>query len=341
MRPLRPAESSATAVSSSVSPSAMAVMALVSHRTAIGATFFRVRVAVLGLGAMGSRITRRLLDAGHDVVVWNRTRGKAEAFPRVAATPAEAAAETDVTITMVTNPDALRAVTRDISPPTLIEMSTVGPDAVRELAERMMVIDAPVLGSRSEAEAGTLHVFVGATPEQYAAWSPLLSTLGTTHHVGPLGAGASMKLVSNSTLFGTIGVLGEALRLADRLGLSRDAAFEVLAATPLSAQAERRRPAIEADDYPPRFTLSLARKDAELVSAAAPDLRVAQAARGLLAQADDAGWGGRDYSAVLGWLLDVADEQQDQRDDENDEKPVVDRESADEGEDDQQKDKYP
>src|SRR5207248_9097152 len=127
MRPLRPAESSATAVSSSVSPSAMAVMALVSHRTAIGATFFRVRVAVLGLGAMGSRIARRLLDAGHDVIVWNRTPAKAEGFPRVAATPAEAAGEAEVTITMLANPQALREVTAEIEPRTLIEMSTVGP----------------------------------------------------------------------------------------------------------------------------------------------------------------------------------------------------------------------
>ncbi len=268
---------------------------------------------MLGLGAMGSRIARRLLDAGHDVVVWNRTREKAEGFPRVAATPAEAAAETDVTITMLTNADALRAVTQDISPPTLIEMSTVGPDAVRELAGRMTVIDAPVLGSRSEAETGTLHVFVGATAEQYAAWSPLLSALGTTHHVGPLGAGASAKLVANSTLVGSIGILGEALRLADRLGLSRAAAFGVLDATPISA-----------------------RKDADLVGAAAPDLRIAQAARSWLAEADDAGWGDRDYSAVVAWLLDVADEQQDQRDDQNDEEPVADRQSADEREDDQQ-----
>ena len=82
-------------------------------------------------------------------------------------------------------------------------------------------------------------------------------------------------------------------------------------------------------------------KDADLVSAAAPDLRVAQAARSWLAQADDAGWGDRDYSAVLGWLLDVADEQQNQRDDKNDEKPVADGKSADEREDDQQQDKYP
>jgi 3-hydroxyisobutyrate dehydrogenase-like beta-hydroxyacid dehydrogenase len=298
-------------------------------------------VAVLGLGAMGSRIARRLLDAGNDVIVWNRTPAKAEGFPRVAATATEAAAEADVTITMLANPQALREVTHKLEPKTLIEMSTVGPDAVRELAARLPdtdVIDAPVLGSRSEAESGTLHVFVGATPEQYAQWSPLLSPLGTTHHVGPLGAGAAAKLVANSTLFGTIALLGEALRLADHLGLSRDAAFEVLATTALAAQAERRRPALEANDFPPRFALALARKDADLVTAAGPDLRVAQAARSWLADADDAGWGDRDYSAVLAWLLDVADEQQDERDDQNDEKPVADGKSADEREDDQQQD---
>jgi 3-hydroxyisobutyrate dehydrogenase len=265
-----------------------------------------MKVAVLGLGAMGSRIARRLLDAGNDVVVWNRTPSRAEGFPRVAASPAAAAAEADVTITMLANPEALREVTQGLEPKTLIEMSTVGPDAVRELAARLPeVIDAPVLGSRSEAESGTLHVFVGATTEQYAQWSPLLAALGTTHHVGPPGAGASAKLVANSTLVGTIALLGEALRLADHLGLSRDAAFEVLGTTALAAQAERRRAALEANDFPPRFALALARKDADLVSAAGPDLRVAQAARSWLAEADDAGWGDRDYSAVLAWLLDV------------------------------------
>jgi 3-hydroxyisobutyrate dehydrogenase-like beta-hydroxyacid dehydrogenase len=301
-----------------------------------------MQVSVLGLGAMGSRIARRLLDAGYDVVVWNRTRAKAEGFPRVADSPAAAARDTEVTITMLANPEALREVTEGIQPRTLIEMSTVGPDAVRGLGARLPeVIDAPVLGSRSEAESGTLHVFVGATPEQYERWTPLLSVLGTTHHVGPPGAGASAKLVANSTLIGTIAVLGEALRLADRLGLSRGAAFEVLAATPVAAQAERRRAALEANEFPPRFALGLARKDADLVRAAAPDLRVAQAAGSWLADADDAGWGNRDYSAVLAWLLEVADEHQDQRDDQNDEKPAADGKSADEGEDDQQQDEYP
>src|SRR3954452_2943393 len=153
--PLRPADSSATTVSSSVSPSAMAVMAASFSFT----SFSVMTIAVLGLGAMGSRIARRLLAAGHEVVVWNRTAARAAGFPHIAATASEAAAAADVTITMLTNAEALHEVARGIEPRVLIEMSTVGPDAVRELAQRLEVIDAPVLGSRSEAEAGTLHVF--------------------------------------------------------------------------------------------------------------------------------------------------------------------------------------
>src|SRR2546423_3532824 len=270
---------------------------------------------------MGSRIARRLLDAGHDVVVWTRTPSKAAGFPRVATTAADAAREADVTITMLANPQALREVTASIEPQALIEMSTVGPAAIQELAGRVpRLLDAPVLGSRTEAEEGTLPVFVGGPRELYEEYEPLLSVLGTVHHVGPLGAGASAKLVANSTLFGALGVLAEALRLADRLGLTREAAFEVLAATPIAQQAERRRAALEADDYPPRFPLSLAPKDADLVAAAAPELRLAEAARSWLADADAASWGGRDHSALLAWIL-VPDRDQDQRDHEDQEEP--------------------
>jgi 3-hydroxyisobutyrate dehydrogenase/2-hydroxy-3-oxopropionate reductase len=151
-----------------------------------------MRIAVLGLGAMGSRIAKRLLDAGHDVVVWNRTAEKAEGFPEIATSPAEAADDADATLTMLANPQALREVTRDIAPRTLIEMSTVGPAAIHELSATLPpetdLLDAPVLGSRAEAEAGTLQIFVGAAPELYAEWVPLLETLGTPHRVGELGA---------------------------------------------------------------------------------------------------------------------------------------------------------
>jgi 3-hydroxyisobutyrate dehydrogenase-like beta-hydroxyacid dehydrogenase len=194
----------------------------------------------------------------------------------------------------------------------VIEMSTAGPDAVRRLAsvlgEGTGLLDAPVLGSRSEAEEGTLTIFVGGPDELVARWMPLLSVLGSPLHVGPLGSGAAAKLVANTTLVGSIGVLGEALALAEGLGLPREKAFEVLAATPLGAQAERRRESIESGEYPPRFALYLARKDAELVVAAAReagvDLRLTEAARSWLAEAEEAGLGDRDYSAVLARILD-------------------------------------
>ena len=273
-------------------------------------------VAVVGLGAMGSRIARRLLDAGHELVVWNRTAERAsslvEAGAVAAASPADAAARADVVLTMVADPAALRAVTEGpdgvaaAAPSAVIEMSTVGPAGVARLSsvlEGAEILDAPVLGSRDEAEAGSLRIFVGGEAEVVGRWTPLLSVLGSPLHVGPLGAGAAAKLVANTTLVGTIGVLGEALALAEGLGLPREKAFDVLATTPLAAQAERRRGALEADDFPPRFALYLARKDAELVSEAGLDLRLTEAARQWLAEAEEAGWGDRDYSAVLAWIL--------------------------------------
>jgi 3-hydroxyisobutyrate dehydrogenase-like beta-hydroxyacid dehydrogenase len=280
-------------------------------------------VAFLGLGAMGSRIARRLLDAGHELIVWNRTAAKAAELVQLGATPAEspadAARRAEVVITMVANPQALHDVTEGPNgaaagadgSTTIIEMSTVGPTTVSRLAsvlsEGTGLLDAPVLGSLAEAESGTLHVFVGGPDSLVEQWTPLLSELGSPTHVGPLGAGAAAKLVANTTLIGTVAVLGEAIGLAQGLGLSRDATFAVLSATSLGTQAERRREAIETGEYPPRFALSLARKDADLIADAAAaagiDLRVVEAARSWFREADGAGWGNRDYTAVLTRIL--------------------------------------
>jgi len=236
-----------------------------------------------------------------------------------AKNPAEAARRSEAVITMVSDPDALRDVTEGPEgivagsgrTTTVIQMSTVGPEPVRRLAaalpEGTGLLDAPVLGSLAEAESGSLRIFVGGAPALVERWTPLLSTLGSPLHVGPVGAGSAAKLVANSTLFGVLGALGEALVLGERLGLSRDAAFEVLAATPLAAQAERRRPQIDSGGYPVRFSLALALKDADLVleaaAASGADLRLAGAARAWLHDADEAGWGDRDYSAILAFML--------------------------------------
>ena len=281
------------------------------------------RVAVVGLGSMGARMARRLVDAGHEVVVWNRSRERADELVMAGATPAadpaSAARDADAVLTMLADPQALRAVVAGttglaagVTPDTtVIEMSTVGPGAIADLAAVLppatTLLDAPVLGSLGEVEAGSLKIFVGGDVAAFARWSPLLSVLGAPVHVGPLGSGAAAKLVANTTLFGVLSLLGEALALADGLGLPRDRAFDVLASTPIAAQAERRRDAIERGDYPIRFALSLALKDADLIAEAAAasgvDLRVAAAARTWIADAVSDGWGERDYSTVLERIL--------------------------------------
>jgi 3-hydroxyisobutyrate dehydrogenase/2-hydroxy-3-oxopropionate reductase len=281
------------------------------------------RVAVIGLGTMGGSVARRLLDTGHDVVVWNRSPEKAELLVTAGAiradTPAEAARSADAVLTFLADPEALAAVTDGPDglaagvdgDTTVIEMSTVGPEAIARLAATLPggtpLLDAPVLGSASEIEAGALRIFVGGPEELAERWRPLFGALGTPTHVGTLGAGAAAKLVANSTLFGALGVLGEALALAEGLGLSRETAFDVLAATPIAAQAERRRAAIESGEYPRRFSLALAKKDADLVADAAEsagvDLRLAAAARSWLADAERTDLADLDYAVVLDRIL--------------------------------------
>ena len=277
-------------------------------------------VAWIGLGAMGSRMAARIRDAGHELVVWNRTREKAEELGApIAGSPREAAERAEVVFTMLADRAALVAVTEGedrvlaglAEDAVLVEMSTVGPAAIRRLSEQMpshgSLLDVPVLGSLPEAEAGSLKVFAGGDDEPFERVLPLLNVLGEPLRVGGVGSGAAAKLVANATLVGTIAILGETLALADGLGLPRQTAFDVLGVTPLAAQAERRRPAIEAGDFPPRFRLSLARKDADLVQEAAADagveLPALGAARDHLAAAERAGLGAEDYAAVLREIL--------------------------------------
>jgi 3-hydroxyisobutyrate dehydrogenase-like beta-hydroxyacid dehydrogenase len=269
---------------------------------------------------MGSRIAHRLLASGHDLLVWNRDAAKAEPLVEAGAhdvaTPAEAAAEAEAVITMVADPAALRDVTEGpagvaagASDVTVVQMSTVGTEATTRLSSTLRpdtgLLDAPVLGSVTEAESGTLKIYVGGERSLVERWTPLLSSLGEVIHVGPVGAGSAAKLVANATLVGVIGVLGEALALGQHLGLTQATTFEVLDTTALAQQAERRRDSVETGRYPPRFALSLARKDADLILDAASDLdlRLMPAAQAWLRDAEKAGLAGEDYSAVLTRIL--------------------------------------
>jgi len=280
-------------------------------------------LAFCGLGRMGHPMASRLVAAGHDLVVWNRSPERAaelvEAGARQAASPAEAASSADAVMTMLTTPEVVESVTvgggdslaAGLRPgATLIEMSTIGPAAVRRLADRLPdgvdMLDAPVLGSVPQATDGSLKVFVGGSEAAFERWRPVLAVLGRPTRHGSLGSGAAMKLVANSTLGAAMSALGEALALADRLGLDQTLVLDTLAESPLGATVKSKRSKIESGEYEPNFALALAAKDMRLVDEAARDAgldaRLVIAARAHFDDANRAGLGELDYSAVIAQL---------------------------------------
>ncbi len=280
------------------------------------------RIGFLGLGLMGSPMAGRLVDAGHDVAVWNRTAQRAEALgergAEVAATPAEAAAGREVVITMLTDADALDRVlfgddgaAAALTPGSLlVDMSTVGREAVLAVVGRLPdgveLVDAPVTGSTPRAEAGGLTILVGGTTAAYERARPLLEVLGTPRRVGDLGSGAAMKLVSNSTLGAILVGIGEALALGDALGLDRGSVLDLLENSYLGGMVTAKRAMLDSGEYPPQFKLSLAAKDLRLVERAAADggrtLRGATVAREAFDAAEEAGRGEEDYAALAAFL---------------------------------------
>jgi 3-hydroxyisobutyrate dehydrogenase-like beta-hydroxyacid dehydrogenase len=278
-----------------------------------------MRIAVLGTGQMGQPMALRLVQAGHDVTVWNRTPERAEPVVREGAaradTPAEAVAGAEVVVSMLADEPALaevlfgpRGAAQSLLPGQLLmEMSTIGPDAVRRVRDRLPdgveLVDAPVLGSVPQATDGSLQVFVGGTEEAFERAHPVLEVLGSPRRLGALGSGAAMKVVVNSTLPTLMTALGESLSLADGFGLPEADVLDVLEDSPIGVAVRRKRPLIESAEYPPDFKLRLALKDAGLVQRAAEAtgrrVPVATAAGDWLRAADESGLGELDYSAVV------------------------------------------
>ncbi|MGX1673135.1 NAD(P)-dependent oxidoreductase [Streptomyces sp. NPDC055400] len=207
------------------------------------------KIAFLGLGHMGAPMARHLLDAGHPLTVWNRTPAKAaplvERGAVLADTPAGAVRDADVVITMLATPDAVSEVADAIAPELRpgtywAEMSTIGPDAVRQLAARLgdgvTLVDAPVMGSTDKAEAGELGILAGGDADRIEG---VLARLGTVTRTGAPGSGAALKLVVNTAVIGGVGLVAEAMALADALGLPEDVAKGALAAGPLGGAVAR------------------------------------------------------------------------------------------------------
>jgi 3-hydroxyisobutyrate dehydrogenase-like beta-hydroxyacid dehydrogenase len=200
----------------------------------------------VGLGAMGGRMARRLLDAGHPLCGYNRTAAKAAGLVRagmiLAASPREVAERADVVFTMVTDDSALEAVAR--APEgllagwrpgaILVEMSTVGPAVVERLAAAVAarggaLLDAPVSGSPATLEAGQLSFMVGGDPTILERARPYIEAIGPTiTHVGRVGLAKSMKIAVNQGLAVQMLSFAESVLLAEKAGIERARAVEVL-----------------------------------------------------------------------------------------------------------------
>jgi 3-hydroxyisobutyrate dehydrogenase-like beta-hydroxyacid dehydrogenase len=200
----------------------------------------------VGLGVMGSRMVKRLLDAGHSVTGYNRTKSKAqwllEAGMKWADTPRAVAEAGEITFSMVTNTEALEAVTGGAdgilaglgAGKIYIDMSTVSPAASREIAQRVkskgaQMLDAPVSGSVITLEEGKLSIMAGGDREAFQRALPILEAIGPkVTHVGGNGLAVSMKIATNLSLAVQMLAFSEGLLLAERSGIPRETAVEVL-----------------------------------------------------------------------------------------------------------------
>ncbi|MGZ8502383.1 MAG: NAD(P)-dependent oxidoreductase, partial [Candidatus Limnocylindrales bacterium] len=228
-----------------------------------------------------------LARAGRPLVLYNRGRARAESLAaelgaRVAATPAEVAATTDVCLTMVADDEAVQAVYRGAAGilagahpgGVLVDLSTVTPSAIRSLegparAAGAGILDAPVSGSVATAESGQLTLMVGGEAADLERARPALEALAKTiFHLGPLGSGAAMKLAVNTVIFGLNGALAEGLVLAEAAGVERVLAYDVIAASAAGAPyvGYKRAAFLEPETTPTAFALELAEKDLGLIT---------------------------------------------------------------------------
>jgi 3-hydroxyisobutyrate dehydrogenase/glyoxylate/succinic semialdehyde reductase len=292
-----------------------------------------MRIGFMGLGLMGSRMARRLLGGDRELIVWNRTREKAEALAkegaRLAANPAELGRTCEVTVTMLLDEGALLSVLEgpegwfagleearsggEAGRRYFLDMSTIGPAAARRIGERMgqrgvRFVDAPVLGSIGPAAEGQLLILAGGDPEDLEALRPVLGVLGRqTIHAGGVGQGNALKMVANMMLARMVEALGEILRLGRGQGLEVGVIHEMLQAGALRSPMWNKLEVYRQGTPPLHFPLRHMRKDLELIAQSARmagvELPVAEVVRKLYGEAAGEGCSDEDYSFLALWML--------------------------------------
>ncbi len=287
-------------------------------------------VAVIGLGRMGAAMVERLRALGTDVVIFNRTASRAadlaeRSGARVAPTAAAAASGAGVVLVSLADDAACRetytgsgGLVDGLAAGTVVaETSTIDPRTVVELAGRVSatgaaLVDSPVSGSVPLVLRGELTAIVGGAPDAVGAARPVLEGIAKhVLHVGPLGAGATMKLAVNGVVHASNQAVSEALVLAEAAGVDRQTAYEVLASSAIASPfvAYKRGAFENPAEAPVAFSLDLVAKDYDLILELAERVGArmdqARAGRRSVAAAIERGYGNRDMSALAEHLRDL------------------------------------
>jgi 3-hydroxyisobutyrate dehydrogenase len=287
-----------------------------------------MKIGFCGTGRMGSAMVQRLLDLDHSLTVWNRSADKlaplAARGATVAVSPAAAVADAELVITMLTDAAALAAVydgpqgllSGPVDGRLFVDMSTVRPDAIRALAgrvgaKRAALVECPVGGTVGPARDGKLLGFAGGSAADFARAKPVLAQLcRRVEHVGPNGAGSSMKLAINLPLAIYWEALGEALSLCADAGIDATLMLELFNESSGGANALKNRAAkvlmaIQGDKPDVGFDIDGMRKDLRTMADEANALGVAVPITARVLDSYDeaakAGWGGQDASSLAAW----------------------------------------
>ncbi|MET0820787.1 MAG: NAD(P)-binding domain-containing protein [Aeromicrobium sp.] len=275
-----------------------------------------MKITVLGLGRMGRELVQHVIDAGHDVTVWNRTpeacAAAVDAGARQARTAAEAVAGAEVVVTVLFGPETVRKVVLDgvdtFAPGTLwVDVTTVGPgDASAQAAwaaeREVRYVQSPVLGTLAPARARALGVLLGGAPDDVAAARTVTDLWADTERVFELATperAAAGKLAVNLGLAVTMQALTESIRVGASVGMSAQDVMDLMVKTPLAGIAAAKGSTVAGGDYDDaQFTVDALAKDLGLVLDAAQPLPVTETTRERLLAAQDAGLGDSDFSVI-------------------------------------------
>ncbi len=287
------------------------------------------KIAFIGLGIMGQPMALNLLKAGFPLTVFNRTRSKAEPLERtgarVASSPAEAARDAEIVMTIVSDTAAMEEMVlgkggiletiREGA--VLIDSSTISPTASRKFACHLAgkgakMLDAPVTGSKHGAAAGELTFMIGGDRDVLERVMPVLKILGKKHiYCGANGAGLSAKLAQNAIQATMVEIFCEGFVLAVKAGIQPQTMFEIVQSSlARAALTDFKAPFIFKGDFTPYFPLKLMHKDLELAMEAAYSQNIpmptAAAAKEVYGAAKAQGKGDLDYAAVITFLEELA-----------------------------------